>query len=70
LSTLLRRLKCWRKEAEAPLDSKERYWNGLCPLCGEHIGIDILKNVVTKRISAICPCCRQDIYTQIKETLI
>jgi len=67
LSTLLKRFWSWLTRKRKLPPEKVGYWHGLCPLCGEHIGIDILKNVITRRISATCPCCHQDIYAKIKE---
>lgn len=43
-----------------------RYWNGICPLCDEHIGIDIRMIPAGGGLTAKCPVCGEEIYELIK----
>ena len=43
------------------------YWNGECPVCGEHVGIDIKENQLNRTKTARCAECDSEIYRLIKE---
>ena len=43
------------------------YWNGDCPRCGEHIGIDIKENQLNMNMTARCGACESEIYPLIRE---
>lgn len=42
------------------------YWNGICPLCKEHIGIDLYKDKLTGKKHASCASCNKEIYELIE----
>jgi len=33
------------------------YWGGICPNCGQHIGINIIQHRLTKKKFGICGAC-------------
>ena len=43
------------------------YYNGLCPECHEHIGIDVFRDKVTTVKYAHCALCGREIYRQINQ---
>ena len=66
------RLKTWLKVKWARARGRVPYkvvgyWNGVCPRCGEHIGIDIKRNLLTTMLTARCAACGAEIYDLIKE---
>jgi hypothetical protein len=34
------------------------YWNGVCPHCRSHVGIDVLVDGKTGKNVAVCPVCK------------
>ena len=42
------------------------YWNGVCPRCGTHIGIDVRVNLLNQRESAVCAYCGEEIWDLIR----
>ena len=48
-----------RKGQPTPIIHKRLrdYWNGMCPNCGEHIGINIIQHRLTKKKFGICGSC-------------
>lgn len=64
---IFKKIKNWykRKRAKA-LYVKTGYWNGTCPLCHEHIGIDLFKDKLTHKPHATCASCNEEIYELIE----
>jgi len=48
-----------RKGQPTPLIYKrlKDYWNGICPHCKTHIGIDIIEHRLSKKRFGICGAC-------------
>ena len=76
-------LKFWKKtmkKSEAivalPLPEKRGYFNGLCPVCQEHIGVWVWKEYYRKNVKTLChyaihcPCCKNEVYELIEPKLI
>jgi transcription elongation factor Elf1 len=63
MSTRWQRLKA-RITGKVPYE-KVGYFNGNCPYCGTHVGIDVILNQLTRQKSAKCAQCGKDIYDVI-----
>lgn len=46
------------------------YFNGNCPVCNEHIGIDIFKDKLTQENYAFCAHCNREIFDQLDKSKI
>jgi len=44
------------------------YFNGLCPVCNEHIGTDVFKDKVSHQLYIFCGHCNREIYDQLDKT--
>jgi hypothetical protein len=57
-----------KKKPEPPIIlEKISYWNGHCPVCKTHIGIDVHKHPVTNKETAACPHCGAEIWERVKK---
>jgi hypothetical protein len=50
-----------KKTTENPVYREIGYWNGICPHCGTHVGINILENILTKKHVKFCAKCEKEI---------
>ena len=50
-----------KKTADNPVYRKVGYFNGVCPFCLSHVGVDVLENILTKTQHKFCAVCGRDI---------
>lgn len=69
--SIMDKLKRWLRRTKAQVMRQTTfdvtdYWNGVCPKCGEHVGIDIMHNVASGELIAVCAACGANIFEEIK----
>ena len=46
------------------------YYNGSCPVCGVHIGTDVLRDKLTQAFYCFCGACGREIYPVLDHSRI
>lgn len=50
----------FRKKLPGVVKVKVGYWNGYCPFCGQHIGVDVYKDLA-RHVFAVCGYCSREL---------
>ena len=60
MNLLKRIMKLRKKTVENPVYRNVGYWNGICPHCSSHVGVNVLENLLTRKQHMFCAVCKKD----------